>query len=193
MRHAPHDRGSRGLLSDREFIDVKPGGGLWIDGQPAGQPGGNFGSASSAAGSGDPCKIVSIATLEQATGLTGLAVQQQLGKSTNGCHWGSGAYGVAYDVLPMVGSESQMITQIQAGMSGSGGHATATKVSLGNGHDGLQLVVNGAPTSTVDLFLPDRYAAIVVVLAPGTDAGAAALNVAKALSAASANLPPAAT
>jgi hypothetical protein len=45
--------------------------------------------------------------------------------------------------------------------------------------------------STLDLFLGDRYAVIIVTLPQGSDAATVAVNVGKAFSAAAAKIPPA--
>lgn len=140
----------------------------------------------------DPCAVISIAALEQLTGLSGLSSQPILGKSKNGCHWGTadGASSVSYDVLPMTGTADSMIARIN---NAAGGSITASKVDLGNGHPGAIFIIPGSGSvaaAMVDLFLPpDRYAAIVTALPLSSDAGTITLNIGKAFSAVADTLP----
>jgi hypothetical protein len=151
--------------------------------------------AGAAAGTGDPCDVLPVATLEQLTGLKALASKPILGKSKNGCRWANGVPGVAYDVLPMAGSPDDLIARMNQGASRHG--VTFKKVDLGNGHVGAVTsaptpTVAGMPTTgTVDLFLGDRYAVIMVTLPAGSDVATVTMNVARAFSGAAARLPPA--
>ena len=144
----------------------------------------------------DPCIVVTPAALDQLTGLAGLASQPIIGTSDNGCHWGTpdGSASVSYDVLPMAGSVDAMISSIQSAAASQSRKITFIKVDLGNGHTGLESVIDGstAPfaSGTVDLFLPpDRYAAIITLLPATSDAASITLNVAKAFSAVADTLP----
>jgi hypothetical protein len=151
-------------------------------------------SAKPKAGSGDPCKVLPIATLEKISDLTGLSPGQFLGKTKNGCRWAASdpRYSIAYDVLPVRGSADTMMAAMQASATQNGG-APFTGVDLGNGHKGLSGGLadssTGVASGTTALFLSDRYALITVILPTGSDAPSIAISLGKAFSAVADSLP----
>lgn len=146
-------------------------------------------------GSGDPCVVIPVATLEKITGLTPLTVPAATaGKSKNGCRWPGpdGKTGVAYDVLPVRGGWQDMLAAMQQKQTGT------TNADFGHGNTGFvagasQTEFKLAVGTAVVVFPPNRYAIITTTLPDGSDASGVALALGKAFSDAADQLPAAPT